>query len=358
VESGANPIGTGDHHMAKHHVFASDKAYICEPRVKSPGQCLKVAILLTEGFSLLSLTSLTDVFSAVNIISPEDSVNVTLMSNDGQTIRSRSGVDIAPDGSISYEPLDSLSRQKYDFYVICTGVEMTDVENSVVMRLVRKCRRAGISICTIGAAIRLIAMSGYIQKGTDHWSRIPVIREAMPHIDFENAIFVRDGNFFSCSGELGAMDFALNWVGEHISSDTASKICNYLLLQSSRSADRIQTCTVADRFKGIPIKLQNIIELMLANIEEPIPMSKISRIFGISTRQIERMFSCHLSTSPGKFYEREKLELGMKLIEQTNMPIVEVAFACGFNSPTTFNKRFKVGFGITPTIARNSFHIN
>ena len=343
--------------MTKHHVFESGKAYICEQPVKSPGQCLKVAILLTEGFSLLSLTSLTDVFSAVNIVSSEDSVNVTLMSNDGQTIRSRSGVEIVPDGSIPHEALESFSRQKYDFCVICTGTDMTELESSTVIGLVRKCRRAGISICAIGAAVRLIAKSGYIQKGTDHWSRIPVIRESMPHIDFENAIFVRDGNFFSCSGELGAMDFALNWVGEHISSDTASKICNYLLLQSSRSADRIQTCTAADRFKGIPIKLQNIIELMLANIEEPISMSKISRIFGISIRQIERMFSCHLSTSPGKFYKREKLELGMKLIEQTNMPIVEIALACGFNSPTTFNKRFKVEFGVTPTTARNPFHI-
>lgn len=339
--------------MTKHHVFENDKAYICE----QPGQCLKVAILLTEGFSLLSLTSLTDVFSAVNIISSKDSVAVTLMSNDGQTIRSRSGVEIIPDGSTSYEARDSISRQKYDFCVICTGTDLTELESSAVMGLVRKCRRVGISMCAIGAAVKLIAISGFIRKGTDHWSRIPVARETMPHIDFENAIFVRDGNFFSCSGELGAMDFALNWVGEHIDSEVASKICNYLLLQSSRQADRTQTCTAADRFKGVPIKLQNIIEFMITNIEEPISMGKMSRIFGISVRQIERMFSRYLSTSPVKFYRREKLELSMKLIEHTNMPIVEIALACGYNTPSTFNKQFKAEFGMTPTLTRNAFHI-
>lgn len=97
---------------------------------------------------------------------------------------------------------------------------------------------------------------------------------------------------------------------------------------------------------------------MIANIEEPIPMSKMSQIFGISVRQIERLFSRYLSTSPVKFYTREKLELGMKLIENTNMPIVEIALACGYNTPSTFNKQFKAEFGITPTLIRNSFHIN
>lgn len=242
--------------MTKHHMFEGDNVYIFEQPVKLPRQCLNVAVLLTEGFSLLSLTSLTDVFSAVNVISSENSINVTLMSNDGHTVCSRSGVEIVPDRPISFEPITYLSGQRYDFYVICAGAEVTEIEASTIMDLVRKSRRAGISICAIGAAVRLIAKSGYIQKGTDHWSRIPVIREAMPQIEFENAIFVRDGNFFSCSGELGAMDFALNWVGEHIDSEVASKICNYLLLQSSRSADRTQTCTAADRFKGVPIKLQ------------------------------------------------------------------------------------------------------
>lgn len=343
--------------MTKHHVFKNSEANAWKRPIKSPGQCFNVAIVLSEGFSLLSLTSLTDVFSAVNIVSSEDYVNVSLMSCDGRSLCSRSGVEIVPDGPVSYEPIESLSRQKYDFYVICTGAEMTNLETSAIINLVRKCRRTGVSICAIGAAVRLIAMSGYIRKGTDHWSRIPVIREAMPHINFENAIYVRDGSFYSCSGELGTMDFALNWVGEHIATDVASKICNYLLLQSSRSADRIQTCTAADRFKGAPKILQDILDIILDNLEEPLSMRKISQIFSISTRQIERLFFRHLSTSPVKFYRREQLELGMKLLEQTNMPITEIAIACGYNTSTTFNKRFKHEFGITPTIARKPFRI-
>lgn len=343
--------------MTKHHVFENNEANTPKKPVKSPGQCFNVAIVLSEGFSLLSLTSLTDVFSAVNIVSSEDYVNVSLMSSDGRSVCSRSGVEIVPDGPVSYGPIKPLSRQKYDFYVICTGAEITELETSAIINLVRKCRRTGASLCAIGAAVRLIAMSGYIRKGTDHWSRIPVNRETMPHISFENAIFVRDGSFYSCSGELGAMDFALNWVGEHTSPETATKICNYLLLQSSRSADRIQTCTAADRFKGVPKKLQDILDIILDNLEEPLSISKISQIFGISTRQIERLFFRHLSTSPVKFYRREQLELSMKLLEQTNMPIIEIAIACGYHTPSTFNKRFRHEFGITPTTARKSFHI-
>lgn len=342
--------------MTKHHVFENGAASKWKEPSKPSGKYHNVTILLSEGFSLLSLTSLTDVFSAVNSASSENYVNVSLTSCDGQAVRSRSGVKIIPDGPVSYEPIEPHSLQKYDLCVICTGASMTELENRTVTGLVRKYRRAGVSMCVIGAAVRLIALSGYIQSGTDHWSRIPANRELMPHINFENAIFVNDGSISSCSGELGAMDFALNWVGEHIELEAVTKICNQLLLQSVRNAGRIQTCTAADRFKGIPIKLLNIIDLMLANVEEPIPMRKISNIFGISVRQIERLFSFHLSTSPGKFYKREKLDLGMKLIEQSSMPIIEIALACGYNTLSTFNKQFKIRFGITPTMARNLFY--
>jgi transcriptional regulator GlxA family with amidase domain len=344
--------------MTKHEAFETQKDWRHIATTKQSERNLRVAILITEGFSLLSLTSLTDVFSAVHSVSPSSKVNVSLMTVDGKAVRSQSGVKVTPDLALSTELRGGGFTKEFDFVIICSGLKLSEDESNCTLNLVRNSRRNGISICVIGAAVWSVAMSGCIRKGTDHWSRIPGIREAMPHLEFENAIFVRDGGIYSCAGELGAMDFALSWVGEHVGSETASQICNHLLVQFSRNANQIQTCTAADRFKGVPGKLLQAIDLMISNIEEPISISGISNSLNISIRQLERMFAQHLSTSPVKFYRRQQLDTSMKLINQTNMPLIEVALASGFSTPSTLCRGFKKEFGFTPTEARNMFRLN
>ena len=41
-----------------------------------------------------------------------------------------------------------------------------------------------------------------------------------------------------------------------------------------------------------------------------------------------------------------------RYIEQTDLPLSEIALMCGFNSPTHFNLTFKKTTGITPTLYR------
>ena len=125
-------------------------------------------------------------------------------------------------------------------------------------------------------------------------------------------------------------------------------------MTSARSADRAQTCTAADRYRGAPLKLQKAITLMLDNLEEPMTVNEIAGTIGLSVRQVERMFLRHLGTSPVKFYRMQRLELGRSLVEDTNMPITEIALACGFKSLSSFIKLFRSSFGATPVTFRAS----
>ncbi|EBA14756.1 Helix-turn-helix, AraC type:ThiJ/PfpI [Roseobacter sp. SK209-2-6] len=336
--------------MTKFHAIQNNQP----PFQGSNRRLFNAAILITEGFSLLSLTSLIDVLDAVQTASPLACVDVTILTLDGTPVRARSKVQIASDGSL----LDNLRRDtllpRPDVYAVCSGPQMSAAETALTLELVRKCRLSSTPVCAMGAAVRVIAQSGLITKGTDHWSRIPANRETLPHIDFEDSIFVKDGNLISCSGELGAMDFALNWVENNISTETATRIRNYLLLQSTRSADRAQTCSAADRYRGAPPKLQQAINLMLDNLEEPLSVNTIAAIIGLSVRQVERLFLRYLGTSPVRFYRMERLELGRSLVEDTNMPITEIALACGFKSLSSFIKLFRNNFGATPITFRAS----
>lgn len=337
--------------MTKHQFFSESHVKVF-PEMPSSHN---VVIVLTPGFSLLSLASLTDVLDAVGAVSAKNRVQVRMLSVDGQVVQSRSRGQILPDGPLETEYGLSETLSRSDAVIVCSGLELTEADHKATMKIVRWCRRAAVPVCLMGAAVRAAAETGHLTKGTDHWSRIHANSETMPYVEFSNAIFVEDGNLATCCGELGAMDFALHWVSTRISPNVTAKIRNHLILSSARSADRAQTCTVSDTYKGAPAQLQRIIGVMLENLEnldEPLTMSSVAERAGLSIRQVERLFARHLSTSPVKFYRTKQFERARALIEDTNMTVTEVALACGFSSFSAFGRGFRKQFGIAPAKLR------
>ena len=83
-------------------------------------------------------------------------------------------------------------------------------------------------------------------------------------------------------------------------------------------------------------KLLFIIELMEANIAEPLSLVEIAKYAGLSRRQIERLFRRNLGRSPARYYLEIRLDRARHLLIQSDAPIVEVAVACGFVSASHF----------------------
>jgi transcriptional regulator GlxA family with amidase domain len=94
------------------------------------------------------------------------------------------------------------------------------------------------------------------------------------------------------------------------------------------------------------------LEMMRANIEDPISPSKIAQELGISRRQLERLFGKYLNTTPKKYYMEMRLDRARHLLVQTEMSVIDVATACGFDSPGHFARVYRTAFGITPMMQR------
>ncbi len=336
--------------MSKHYFFSENPA---EPKVSIDAR-FEVHVLLTHGFSLLSFASLTDVFDTVKLMNPLSEVQVRVLSANGEEVFARSGRRVAPDGALEISQCARGGGAGPDLFVVCSGPEMGQSEQRAMLSVVRHCRRASVPVCVMGSAVRAVAMSGHISRGTDHWTRIPANNEMATQVEFSNAIFVEDSNITCCSGELGAMDFALDWVSSRVSANVSAQIRNYLLVSSARSANRTQTCTVADTYKGAPKRLQIIINMMIQNLEEPLSTSTLAESVGLSTRQVERLFALHLSTSPLRFYRARQLEHAKILVEDTNMSMTEIAIACGFSSQSRFARVFRKQYGVSASALRSA----
>lgn len=95
--------------------------------------------------------------------------------------------------------------------------------------------------------------------------------------------------------------------------------------------------------------LRNVVQLMAANIEEPLSLSQISEYVGRSRRQIERLFQDQMTTTPVRYYLELRLTEGRRLLQHSDLPILDVSLACGFVSSSHFSKCYTEFYGYPPS---------
>ena len=168
------------------------------------------------------------------------------------------------------------------------------------------------------------------------------LREEFPRVVVSDQLFAIDRDRYTASGGTAPLDLMLHIVGEQHGKGVAQAVCEQFMVDRVRS-DR-------DR-QRVPLQVLGAFE---AHIEEPLARDEVAAKVGLSRRQIERRFKRHLGIVPSKFYLEARLRRARTLLLQTTMSIMEIAVACGFESPPHFSRCYRSLFGCMPSAERQS----
>ncbi|MEO8602437.1 MAG: AlkA N-terminal domain-containing protein [bacterium] len=75
---------------------------------------------------------------------------------------------------------------------------------------------------------------------------------------------------------------------------------------------------------------------------------------GIGERQLRRLFEQHLGAAPGAVARAQRLHFARALIDDTALPMGEIAFAAGYRSVRQFNHAMRASFGSPPRDLRRT----
>ncbi|MER8543924.1 GlxA family transcriptional regulator [Mesorhizobium sp. M1334] len=312
-----------------------------------------MTILALPGFSQLGLSSFVDPLRLANSVADQRVFEWTIVSPDGKPVECASGFSLAVAGDFAGIAESIQACKGPSMVIVCACERVEKQTSSSLSRILRLCKRFGTPLAALGTATWLLAECGVLEDSacTIHWNKRAALTETFAHLLVTDRLFVRDAQLATCAGEFASFDLVMDLISEHLGNEVALAVCRHTTAGHWRSAsDRQWTITGSEMVTSKA--LADIIRIMEQHVEDPLPLHDIARCVGRSRRQIERLFERCVSSSPMRYYMTLRLARAKRLVQQTDLPIVEVAIACGFTSASHFSKCFRQVYGCNPTACR------
>lgn len=94
------------------------------------------------------------------------------------------------------------------------------------------------------------------------------------------------------------------------------------------------------------------VEMIRRDYAKPVIVADVARSCGQSLRQLQRRFQAAFGISPQEFLIKTRVLSAMRLLEETNQSVSEVAERCGFVDASSFTVHFRKRLGVAPAAYR------
>lgn len=95
--------------------------------------------------------------------------------------------------------------------------------------------------------------------------------------------------------------------------------------------------------------IRESITYILTNLSENMTLSEMSGRFGISETYFSQLFHQHTGVAFKQYQLSLRIEYAKRMLEDRELPIIDVGYECGFNTPSQFNRSFKRMVGMPPS---------
>ena len=307
-----------------------------------------VAFILLPAFSYLSLIGAVEPLFIANWLAGRRLYRWQVLSRDGRAVEASNGLRAPVDGGLA-----GVGRHDAVF-LLASFDPRQHTRDARLAAWLRRAARYGAELGAIETASEIFAAAGLLDEhpAAVHWDNLEGFRELYPDCQASPQLFTCGRGRLTCAGEAAVLDMMVHWIGIRHGASLAGEIAQHLLLARLRGPEELQRAVLpAPPADDDPI-LARALSIMGKAMEEPISCATIARRTGLSLRQLQRLFRARLGTGPLQHYRRMRLAKAHALLQQTGIPVTEVAVSAGFASPEHFSRVYRQAFGRPPSADR------
>ena len=314
-----------------------------EARRRETDRPRRFVFLLLDRFTMLSFAGAIEPLRIANRVAGKPIYEWRLIGEGGVSATCSNGASFQLDMG-----LEELDRD--DTLLVCGGIDVQRATTKPIIAWLRREARRGMAIGGLCTGSWTLAKAGLLdgKKATIHWENQDGFLEEFEDVKLTKSVFVVDGNRLSTAGGTSSIDLMLKLIAADHGDEVANTVADQLIYSSIRTDQDTQRLSIPTRIGVRHPKLSQVIQMMEANIEDPISPADLAEEVGMSTRQLERLFRRYLNRSPKRYYMELRLQKARNLLMQTDMSVINVALACGFASPSHFSKCYRAHYNTTP----------
>lgn len=304
----------------------------------------KIAVLLFSGFSNLCLANALEPFRAANAMLGRDAYDWRILTLDGAEAISSSGIRISPSGALD-------KGESGDFLLVMPGYGVRDLADATARSALRAAATRFDTIIGLDAGSWLLAAAGLLDgcAATIHFDEFAAFELAFPDVEARRERWIVDGDRLSAAGAAPSFELMLQLIEQEHGPTLTLDVAALFLSRDvgDRGAGR-----ESGRRRGDP-KVAAALDIMTDNIETPLDMPSLARRVGCTERGLSQRFARALGVEPSKIYRRLRLNHARRLLETTELGVMEIAIRCGYQDASAFARAFKAQFGQPPTTLRH-----
>jgi AraC family transcriptional regulator of adaptative response/methylated-DNA-[protein]-cysteine methyltransferase len=117
---------------------------------------------------------------------------------------------------------------------------------------------------------------------------------------------------------------------------------------------RPETAPFSPAWKGSLATVERAVRLISEGALDRAPVEVLAASLGVGPRHLSRLFDKHLGASPGQIARTARVQRAKRLLDNTKLPMIEIALLAGFRSLRRFNAVFAEVYKRPPTEIRRA----
>ena len=311
----------------------------------------RVGIIGFDGISILDLAAAIEAFETANACHGAPAYAITVISADGKPFRSEGNVAVSASSSFRDAPA-------FDTLIVPGGAGLREPSiGSPVAAFLKQRLHNTRRIASICTGLEALAQAGMMdgRRATTHWRFAPAMARKFPKILFDaNAIYLRDGKFYSSGGLTAGIDLSLALIAEDLGEKVALAVARELVVHLKRAGGQAQYSEPLKFQTRAGDEFADLAAWILHNLKHDLSVERLATRTDLGVRHFSRRFRAAFGMTPAVYVEQLRLDEARRRLPIRNQTVAGVAAAVGYASADAFCRAFERRFGVTPSIYRKT----
>ncbi|GAA0696590.1 helix-turn-helix domain-containing protein [Kitasatospora atroaurantiaca] len=271
---------------------------------------------------------------------------------EGTRVRLGGGLERLPDHGLEALPGCDL--------VIVPGIEDPLAPTAPeILDALRAVHERGVPVASLCAGAFLLADAGLLdgRRATTHWWLAAELARRHPAVEVDpEVLFAGDGEVWTSAGVAAGIDLCLHLVRSAHGQRAAAAIARAMVTAPFRAGGQAQFIpSPVPEDSGRDDSLAAVRAAVLGSLETPWTIKQLAALALMSERSFARRFTEATGTPPLRWLLEQRVLTAQRLLEETDLPVDEIAVRCGFGSAVSLRPAFVRRVGVAPREYRRAF---